>query len=151
MVVFAVDTDVAVTGKLIRFDELKGYGFITPDRGTEDVFVHVNDIDMDRALFVPGVRVEFVIEEGDRGLKASDVRMLEAAPASPGGEDPAMSVPVARVEGPADGVDVLTKADLEREATELLLAGVPDLSGGEVVAVRRLILKLAERHNWVES
>ncbi|OLT47097.1 hypothetical protein BJF85_00660 [Saccharomonospora sp. CUA-673] len=141
-----------MAGKLIRFDELKGYGFITPDRGTEDVFVHVNDIDMDRSQFVPGARVEFVVEDGDRGLKASNVRLLEAATpgfeTAPGAGPGVAAAPAVHGDGSAD---VLTRDELEREATELLLSGVPDLSGGEVVAVRRLIMKLAERHNWVDS
>ena len=33
-----------MTGKMLRFDEVRGYGFIVPDDGNEDVFVHANDL-----------------------------------------------------------------------------------------------------------
>ena len=54
------------TGKVIRFDEFKGYGFVAPDEGGEDVFIHVNDLDFDKRLLAPGVRVEYVAVDGDR-------------------------------------------------------------------------------------
>lgn len=56
-----------VTGRVIRFDEVKGYGFITPSEGGEDVFVHANEI-TDRGLRVSaGTQVAFQVLEGDRG------------------------------------------------------------------------------------
>jgi CspA family cold shock protein len=58
-------------GKVVRFDEFRGYGFVAPDAGGEDVFIHVNDLDFDKRLIEPGALVEFDVEDGDRGPKAS--------------------------------------------------------------------------------
>src|SRR6516162_5267427 len=65
------------TGTVIRFDEIKGYGFISPSDGGEDIFVHANEL-IDRGLRVTaGSQVEFRVVEGDRGLKAYDVRVID--------------------------------------------------------------------------
>jgi CspA family cold shock protein len=58
------------TGTVVSFDRIKGYGFVAPDVGGEDVFIHVNDLNDlhgDKALLGPGCLVEFRLEEGDRG------------------------------------------------------------------------------------
>ena len=64
------------TGKVIRFDEVRGYGFIAPDGGGEDVFVHANVLGDDKYVFGPGLRVEFEATDGDRGPKAYTVNLL---------------------------------------------------------------------------
>jgi cold shock protein len=65
-------------GRVKRFDEKKGYGFIEQDGGGADVFIHYSDIGGDgfRTL-VPGDPVEFDLVEGDKGLKAINVRKVE--------------------------------------------------------------------------
>ena len=68
-----------VTGKVVRFDEVRGYGFVAPEVGGEDVFIHVNDLTFDKRLVAPGVVVEFDLEESDRGPKASHVRIVRQA------------------------------------------------------------------------
>jgi cold shock CspA family protein len=71
-----------LTGKVIRFDEVRGYGFIAPDGGGEDVFVHANVLGDDKYVFGPGLRVEFEVTDGDRGPKAYAVQLLsERGPA----------------------------------------------------------------------
>jgi cold shock protein len=72
-----------MTGKVIRFDEVRGYGFVAPDVGSDDVFPHVNDLHFDKRLLLPGIRVRFVAEDGERGLKASQVRMIDQPESAP--------------------------------------------------------------------
>ena len=63
-------------GKVKWFNEKKGYGFIETDEGS-DVFVHYSAITGDgfRTL-AEGQRVEFDVEEGQKGLQAKNVRPL---------------------------------------------------------------------------
>jgi CspA family cold shock protein len=136
-----------VTGKVLRFDEVRGYGFVAPDDGNEDVFLHVNDLECDKRLIVPGVRVRFAAEEGDRGLKASRVSLAERRPdgSSDGGQ--------AAVTGYDDDTacDVLTAGELREEVTETMLARVPSLSGQQIIAVRQSFLELARKHCWIDE
>ena len=52
----------------------KGFGFITPDDGGKDVFVHHSDIKMDGYKSLrPGQRVKYEVSQEARGPKASNV------------------------------------------------------------------------------
>lgn len=63
-----------LTGTIKWFNGAKGYGFIAPDDGSEDVFVHFSAIQMTgyRTL-EEGDRVEFSVEPGKKGLQAANV------------------------------------------------------------------------------
>ncbi len=57
------------------FNNAKGYGFVTPDNGEEDVFVHFSAIEMDGYKSLKeGQAVEFEIEQGPKGLHAQNLR-----------------------------------------------------------------------------
>ncbi|MGN5381393.1 cold-shock protein [Streptomyces lasalocidi] len=56
---------------------MRGYGFIAPEQGGEDVFLHVNDLLIPESSVRSGLSVEFEIENGGRGLKASSVRFAQ--------------------------------------------------------------------------
>jgi CspA family cold shock protein len=63
-----------VTGTVKWFNGAKGYGFIAPDDGGEDVFVHFSAIQSEGYRNLDeGDRVEFTVEEGKKGLQATNV------------------------------------------------------------------------------
>ncbi len=60
-------------GKVKWFNESKGFGFIQQDNGP-DVFVHYSSIKGDGfKTLAEGQRVQFDVEDGDRGKKAKNV------------------------------------------------------------------------------
>jgi cold shock protein len=67
-------------GKVVKFDEARGFGFIAPMGGNEDVFLHVNDLLIPEAFVRPGTMLEFDIDEGERGLKAFNISLAENDP-----------------------------------------------------------------------
>jgi CspA family cold shock protein len=62
-------------GTVKWFSDEKGYGFITPDDGSKDLFVHYSNIDGDgfRTL-TEGQKVIFEAAEGRKGPEATSVR-----------------------------------------------------------------------------
>ncbi|MFI7123168.1 cold-shock protein [Amycolatopsis sp. NPDC049868] len=134
------------TGTIIKFDEIRGYGFVSPDTGGEDVFIHVNDLSFDKHLVTAGAQVEYVTEEGERGLKASRVRLLSQPHRVPAAKP--TSAPVSIEDGLCD---VLSSAELTTELTEALLSEVPSLTGGQLVSIRQCVVALAKTHRWIED
>ncbi|MEU6845738.1 cold shock domain-containing protein [Streptomyces sp. NPDC046716] len=134
-----------VAGRVVRFDGARGYGFIAPDDGGEDVFLHVNDLLIPESYLRTGLKVEFDIEEGDRGPKASSVQLAEGA-----------SAPVAggrHVAADGDDVlcDVLRVDEFTNEVTELLLRAAPSLTGEQILTIRRELVQSGRKHGWVDS
>ena len=59
------------------YDGVKGYGFITPDVGKKDIFVHSSNVNnLERALET-GDRVEYEIGESPKGPQAKNVQLLQ--------------------------------------------------------------------------
>lgn len=148
-------------GRVVRFDGARGYGFIAPEHGGEDVFLHANDLLVPESLVHAGVAVEFEIEDGDRGLKASSVRLSKAAefasaPArgavAPAGLSSSVPSPSPRTEDGEDPLcDVLSVAEYTRSVTELLLATAPELTGKQVLDIRRQLVQFGRSHGWAED
>jgi cold shock protein len=68
---------MAATGVVKWFNDDKGFGFITPDDGGKDLFVHQTGISGEgfRTL-AEGAKVSYEAEEGDKGPKAVNVQKL---------------------------------------------------------------------------
>jgi CspA family cold shock protein len=65
------------TGTVKWFSDDKGFGFITPDEGNRDLFVHHSGINADGYRTLPeGARVSYDEEQGDKGPKAVNVRRV---------------------------------------------------------------------------
>ncbi len=62
------------TGTVKWFNDSKGFGFITPSDGSKDVFVHHNSIQGNGFKSLSeGQRVTFEVEQGQKGLAATNV------------------------------------------------------------------------------
>ena len=62
------------TGTVKFFNAAKGFGFIAPDGGGKDVFVHANDLG--GALIQEGSKVQFEVVQGKKGPQASGVKVV---------------------------------------------------------------------------
>ena len=65
------------TGKVRFYDDEKGFGFITTDDG-QDVFLHATALPAGTTTLKPGMRLDFGVADGKRGLQALAVRVLDA-------------------------------------------------------------------------
>ena len=63
-----------ITGTVKWFDDAKGYGFISPEDGSKDVFVHHSAIQGSGfKTLAEGQRVEFEVQQGPKGPQAANV------------------------------------------------------------------------------
>ncbi|MGD8526194.1 MAG: cold-shock protein [Thioalkalispiraceae bacterium] len=61
------------------FNNKKGFGFITPEAGGDDVFVHFSAISMDGFKSLEeGQKVTYEVEQGDKGAQATNVQVSQA-------------------------------------------------------------------------
>lgn len=68
------------TGTVQRFNKIKGYGFITPDKGEQEVFVHFSAIETaGYKELKEGQRVSYHLEQGERGVFATQVKIIDVS------------------------------------------------------------------------
>jgi cold shock CspA family protein len=67
-----------LTGEVVWFDDGKGYGFIRPDDGGPDVYVHYTGIESQdkRRRLLPQQRVEFEVVQRPKGPLGTNVKVL---------------------------------------------------------------------------
>ena len=124
-------------GKIVRFDENRGFGFIAPETGGSDVFIHVSEVLGEEVRRLrPGTRVSYEQADSGRGPKGLKVRLVQ-------GERQAAAAEVQQGLALDDGeADLLTTSDFKREARALMDRYTENL-------VEELAA-LANGHGWVE-
>ena len=66
------------TGTVKFFNSTRGFGFIAPDDGSKDIFVHVSAVEQSEIDYlVEGQKVSFDVEHESRGPKAVNLRSAE--------------------------------------------------------------------------
>jgi CspA family cold shock protein len=65
------------TGTVKFFNEAKGFGFITPDDSSKDVFVHASALARVGGTLQNDQRVSFDIEEGSKGPQATNIQLSD--------------------------------------------------------------------------
>jgi CspA family cold shock protein len=65
-------------GTVKFFDAKKGYGFVTPDDGGDELFVHFKGIHMDGFKTLrEGQRVSYMPAKGNKGMQATNVQVVD--------------------------------------------------------------------------
>ena len=129
-----------------KFQCAEGYGFIEPETGGEDVFVHRNDLNDHRGLARSGTRLEFNILRSGSGLKAADVTVLR-----PATKPVAAIAPAVLTTADDPPVDVLSRSDYAQEVTDVLIAALPSITATEIVEVRQRLCDTADRRRWLDG
>ena len=67
----------ALIGTVKWFNATKGFGFIAPEQGGEDIFVHFSAIENNGSYrTLEGAKVQYEVQKSDRGLSAVNVKKI---------------------------------------------------------------------------
>jgi len=69
-----------VNGRIRWFNEDRGFGFVSGSPDGQDAFFHVNTCDLPMADIAHDAHVSFIPEQGEKGLKAVQMRLAEGTP-----------------------------------------------------------------------
>ncbi|MBL80218.1 MAG: cold-shock protein [Nitrosomonadaceae bacterium] len=65
------------TGTVKWFNDAKGFGFVTPDDGGEDLFAHFSAINMSGfKTLTEGQKISFDVIQGEKGKQASNIQTI---------------------------------------------------------------------------
>jgi CspA family cold shock protein len=139
------------SGRIIRFNATKGYGFIEQDSGGEDVFIHSEELRSLEGPAAPGSRVQFNILQSSRGLKACDVVVLaDPTPTRQAIESCSPPRPAA-TSADLDLVDVMTRKAYAQEITEALIEATPDVTAAQIRQIRQHLADAAYGRGWLDD
>lgn len=133
-----------LTGRVIQFNQARGFGFIEPDSGGEDVFLHIEEIRSCPGAAEIGARVRFQALESQRGYKAFNVSMLDA----PRQAEPQTNAANADAD---EFAEVISARRYTAEVTDLLISSCPDLTAGQIADIRDRLATAARKRRWLED
>jgi CspA family cold shock protein len=107
----AAGTADGADGTVAWYDEDKGFGFINPDSGDGDVFVHARALAEGLTWLTEGDRVAFEVASADKGPQARDVHLVRGAEPQTA---PRRSAPAARHVPARGGEGVVARYDDDR-------------------------------------
>ena len=66
-------------GTVNRFNKIKGYGFITPDTGESEIFVHFSEVAVaGYKELIKNQRISYILMDGEKGPFATKVDIIES-------------------------------------------------------------------------
>jgi cold shock CspA family protein len=148
-------------GRIVKYDRLRGFGFIEPDDGTEDIFVHAAEVGWGDDPIPIGARVEYSAVNGDRGRRAAGARLLTPVATTARTENPvaiakangtvavqAASTVAAKAED--EIIEVLPVGEFAAQITEVLMDALPDATAAQMLIVRKRLTQMALDNGWVD-
>jgi CspA family cold shock protein len=145
-----------INGRVVRYEASRGYGFIAPDHGGEDVFVHASELESADVPVSCGSRVRFRVVESIKGAKAYDVSAITNGEPVASLVVSTIAPPVANTVAPASTADsddmceIVSENQFLQEVTELILQAAPGVTGVQLVAIRKDLRDLAMKHGWLD-